>query len=83
MKTHKMLSCASLNWGPIKNGEAKPLQKDPKTKDFSDAAKGRVVALSPEGNYLVVGCKNGVVRLYHFDEKKNQMEYKLMFRKAN
>jgi WD40 repeat protein len=82
MKTRQMLSVSSLNWGPMKDGECKVLQKDQKTKDYSDASKGRVVALSPDRDELVVGCKNGVVRMYGFDAKTNSMSYKMMFRKA-
>lgn len=77
-----MLSLDSLNYGPVKDGKAKPLQKDQKTKDFSDAAKGRAIALSHERDEIVVGCKNGVVRVYEFSHKTNAMGYRMMFRKA-
>jgi len=67
-----MLASESLNWGPKnEEGECKPLQKDQKTKDYSDAAKGRAIALSPDGDELIVGCKNGVVRIYNFNEHTN------------
>ena len=48
--------------------------------DYVDGAKGRVVAISPEGNRLFVGCKSGVVRIFELD--KNKIEYMKLFKKA-
>lgn len=41
----KLLSCTSLNVGPQKV----PLDKDKRTNDYSDSAKGRAVCMSPDG----------------------------------
>lgn len=33
------------------------------TKDLSDKGKGRAIAISPDGNFIVVGHKDGTVRV--------------------
>lgn len=43
----------------------KKLRRDEKTGDYRDEAKGRCIAISPDG-HILVGCKDGTVRI--FDE---------------
>jgi len=45
IQDRKLLSCVSTNVGP----DNIPLDKDKRTRDFSDSAKGRAVCLSPDG----------------------------------
>lgn len=47
---------------------------DKKTKDFIQAAKGRAVAVSPDGQYLVVGSKDGTVRIYQINKANNSLK---------
>lgn len=37
---------------------------DSKTTDLTDAAKSRAVCASPNGKWVVVGAKDGSVRVY-------------------
>ncbi|KRX05725.1 WD40-repeat-containing domain [Pseudocohnilembus persalinus] len=43
------------------------LQKDYRTNDLQDAAKGRAVAVSNDGETIVVGFKDGSVKIYDKD----------------
>lgn len=45
------------------NEEALPLTKD---GDLDESAKGRCVDICPEDKTIVVGCKNGTIRVTHF-----------------
>jgi hypothetical protein len=78
LKDRLLLCCSSLNVGP----EGLNLEKDKKTNDFSEASKGRAIGVSPNGKFVVVGCKNGTVRLYSFDSNKNEIKFAQMFRHA-
>lgn len=55
---------------------------DKKTKDFTDAGKSRAVSVSPDGRYVVVGSKNGIVRIYSFNPANYRMELLDVFRHA-
>lgn len=55
---------------------------DGKTKDFTDAAKSRAVCVSPDGKEVIVGAKNGTVRVYTFNHKDCKMKLKNVFRHA-
>lgn len=47
-----------------KGGE---MQLDHRTRDIPDNGKGRCVAISPDGEYFVVGFKDGTVKIYDKD----------------
>jgi len=40
------------------------MQLDHRTRDIPDNGKGRCVAISPDGEYFVVGFKDGTVKIY-------------------
>lgn len=50
---------------------------DAKTSDLSDAAKSRAVCVSPDGKWVVVGSKNGSVRVYKFTKNEYGVNMKL------
>lgn len=39
--------------------------------------------MSPDRDELIVGCKNGVIRTFSFNDRTNEIRYQLMFRKSN
>ncbi len=39
--------------------------KDPKTEDLQDSVKGRCVEVSQDGKIIVVGFKDGTVKVRH------------------
>lgn len=40
------------------------LPPDEKTKDLQACSKGRSLSISPDGNFIIVGCLDGTVRVY-------------------
>jgi WD40 repeat protein len=67
----KQLNIASLNVGKPKtlfsyflDESGKPLPADEKTKDLVDAAKGRCCEISPKDDTIVIGCKDGTIRVH-------------------
>lgn len=77
----KLLSCVSTNVYESQGGIFE-LEKDKSTKDFTDAAKSRAVAVSPDGKDIVVGAKNGTIRVYSFSKTDQSMRLKTTFRHA-
>ena len=74
----KLLACESLNI----DTDGSPLAKDRKTNDFTDTAKGRAISVSPDLRTVVVGSKNGTVRVFSFDQSSERLYFKSMFRHA-
>lgn len=74
----KLLACESLNVNP----DGSSLAKDRKTNDYTDSAKGRAIGVSPDMKTVVVGCKNGTVRVYSFDVSSECFKFSSMFRHA-
>lgn len=73
-----LLGCVSVNVG--KDNSA--LEKDKRTKDFTDSAKARCVKVSPDGSIIVVGSKNGTIRVYSFRGDPSKLKLVDMFRHA-
>jgi microtubule-associated protein-like 6 len=46
---------------------------DPATQDFSDSVKGRSVAVSHDGSKIVVGFKDGTIRVYDENLKQTNL----------
>lgn len=44
-----------------------PLALDHRTNDLSDSAKARALAISNNGDLIVVGFKDGIVKIYDKD----------------
>lgn len=42
--------------------------RDKTTGDFDDSVKGRAVAISPDGTYIILGFKDGTVREFSVNE---------------
>ncbi len=63
----KLLSCTSTNVY-MESGGVFMLEKDKRTNDYTDSAKCRAIAVSPEGREVVVGAKNGTIRIYSFSK---------------
>jgi hypothetical protein len=47
--------------------------KDKATGDFSDSVKGRAVAVSPDGAFIVLGFKDGTVREFSVTDNGDNM----------
>lgn len=77
----KLLSCTSTNVY-MESGGVFNLEKDKRTNDYTDAAKCRAIAVSPSGGEVVVGAKNGTVRVYSFSKTENTLILRNMFRHA-
>lgn len=58
------------------------MEKDKKTNDYVEGAKARSVCLSPDKKYVIVGFKDGRVRIFDFNEKSAKMTFKLGFKHA-
>jgi hypothetical protein len=57
------LSFYKISFLDAKNQET---PKDPKTEDLQDSVKGRCVEVSQDGKIIVVGFKDGTVKVSHF-----------------
>jgi microtubule-associated protein-like 6 len=68
LKNRKLLSSASLNI-MTNEGESPSFEvaKDKKTNDYVDGSKGRSVLLTPDRKYVIVGSKDGRVRIFNFN----------------
>ena len=40
------------------------------------------MCLSPDQKEVIVGCKDGTVRVYTFDESSYEMKFRMLFRHA-
>jgi WD40 repeat protein len=59
-QTRKLIKSISLNID--KTGQPIPL--DPTWKDLAPAAQGRSLDVSPKGDFLAVGMKDGTMRIF-------------------
>jgi len=79
IRERTLLAIASLNLveDPKKRNEWIERPKDSKTNDFYDSSKGRSVAVSPDQKFVIVGCKDGTVRIFSLDFTKNKYNVKM------
>lgn len=59
----KLIKAAKINL----DEKGQELAPDPRTNDLQDCAKGRAIAISPDGEHIVVGFKDGVVKIFDKD----------------
>ena len=84
----KNAEIASLNQveNPDKNKAKKTpfitVEKDKKTRDFVESSKGRSVAISPDRKFIVVGCKDGRVKIFNYNSANHEMSLKVTFKHA-
>ena len=57
---HKQLKCISL----LNDINNKPVAKDPATKENSKSTMGRAVDVSPNGQLVAIGMRDGSLRVY-------------------
>jgi WD40 repeat protein len=55
---------------------------DKKTNDFVEGSKGRSVLITPDNKFVIVGSKDGRVRIFTFNQKTCEMKCKVTFKHA-
>lgn len=55
---------------------------DKKTNDFVEGSKGRSVLITPDNKFVIVGSKDGRVRIFSFNPKNYEMKCKVTFKHA-
>ncbi len=55
---------------------------DKKTNDFVEGSKGRSVLITPDNKFVIVGSKDGRVRIFSFNPKTCEMKCKTTFKHA-
>jgi WD40 repeat protein len=78
----KQLSCVSNNTEYVNGRNLVEMEKDKKTNDFTDSAKGRAICVSPDGGFVVVGSKDGTVRVFSFSPINYEMKTINVFKHA-
>ena len=77
--TRKLVRSMDLNL----DSKGVRLEPDKKTKDLQECAKLRCVEISPDGNFLLIGCYDGTLRILQINGKKDgSWTQKAMFRPA-
>lgn len=56
------------------NKENSETPRDPATGDFADSVKGRALAVSPEGNTIVAGFKEGTLKEFTVSGEGSEMK---------
>jgi WD40 repeat protein len=55
---------------------------DKKTNDFVEGSKGRSVLITPDKKFVIVGSKDGRVRIFSFNPESYEMKCKVTFKHA-
>lgn len=70
-RSKSKLLCVSRTTLDSKNSET---PRDKATGDFSDSVKGRALAVSPEGDFIVAGFKDGTLRQFSVSGSEDDIQ---------